>query len=495
MARGVPLALLIIAAIAVRALLFTGLTGEDDHFLISIAHDLDTGKYEFKAHHQYTRLGILIPLAITGRITHWNPDLFPLYGFVCSIGLVILTYAIGRRWFSPQVGYVSGMVMAFFPNDIHFAGAVHVDVPSTFWCVLAIFLLWPGRPGQKDQLLPRSILWRGVAAGLSLGLAYLTKEMILLMLPWLAIWFLRDRISRGRLVWMAVGLAAVVAAESAFYAAAGAEEGALHRAASILGGTTPEAVTGLHTPIERWLWAYPRITIVPNGYLGLLYPLMAAAIIALLAQRAKGWGFLIGWWAVTWAFIAWTPGSLDPPRPALNVTPRYLEMIAVPAALLIGLAVAEARRYRTAWQAALALFMLVGIAGAWKIRFDVQSKITPLRWTLDALRGEKVRTIASDPWSTSQLRILGRFRSDVSLVTFGASPPSSDSETVVVIWAYGLTYASRFWDPTAPSKINTLRNEGTRVRIQEFPAPPSLPDLIRGVPAGSWTMEIYRGPW
>jgi 4-amino-4-deoxy-L-arabinose transferase-like glycosyltransferase len=488
------IALLLVAAVAVRLALWTGLVGEDDHFLFALAHDLESGKYRFEAHHQFTRFGILAPLLATGQLTGWHPDAYPAYGFACSIGLILLTYAVGRRWFSPTVGLVAAWVAAFFPNNIHYAGAVHVDVPSSFWFLLGIYSLWPAKPGTPIE---RPAL-RGLLAGLCFAAAYLTKEAILLGLAWPAIWFWRDRSSRTRLLFAALGLAAAIGIESATYGILTGNP--WHRLEAIRSGAQPEAQTFGGTLIERWLWAYPKLMLVPSGYVGLLYPLLAAALGALWLGRARGWGFLLGWWGVTAALIAWLPGTLSPPTPALSLIPRYLEPLTPPAALLIGLAFERARALRPAACAALALYVAAGVLGAWAIRRDVRAKMDPIRDALTALPRQGDTAIITDPWTAGQVSVLSRFNPGRKTFHFSTGEFDRDStaKCYYVVYDYGIDYSSsalRYPTPDA-GRLNLIRARGRRILDKSWPVPGPLRDGPWAPPrSAARRIEVYQRTW
>jgi hypothetical protein len=470
MRRALPLVALIGAAVAVRLALFTGLVGEDDHFIFAIAHDMATGQMKLEPHHMWTRVGMVAPMALTGILTNWHPNAYPIYGFACSIGTVVLAWALGRAWFSPAAGLVAGCALAFYPNNIIYAGAVHVDVPSAFWFALAIFLLWPKRPGE-----PHAVgTGRALAAGLCLGVAYLTKEMMLLGLPWLLIWFWRDPTSRRRLLWAAAGLALVVAGEAAAYTALGV--GPLHRIHSILPGTTPESITASYSPLYRWTIGYPRLMFRPNATVGVFYPLTALAVIGLLAARIRGWGFLFGWWAVTAAFIIWTPGTRWPPMPVLNITARYLEALALPAALLIGLAVTHWKRVGVA---ALVAGSAAGILGAWKVHHDIRMRIDPLREALPAVASSRV--VHTDFWSASQRHVLNRMAPQPE---FRSAEDHAGPDAGLVVYSYGVRY-ERFIFKDAPARDIEA--------IQRRAAPVSRRDVPGRDQAES--VAIYRGPW
>lgn len=453
-----PLIVLFVAAVGVRLALFTGIVGQDDHFMIALAHSMAEGDFGTTPHHMWMRLGVLVPLAITGKLTGWHPWAYPAYAFLCSLGTIALVYRIGRAWFSPQAGYAAAWVLAFFPNNIHYAGAVHVDVPSSFWFLWAIHLLWPERPGTAGTIRPKPLL-----AAWCLGMAYLCKEVVVLGFVWLAIWFVLDRGSRRRLLWAGIVFGSIVLLEAACYGALTGDP--IHRLHAASSGAAPDAQTGASQGLERWLWAYPRTMFLKNGYVGILFHLLVAAVAVHAARRERGWGFLLGWIAVTLALIMWFPGRLNPPTAALNVASRYLEPLAPPAALLIGLAVARSARLQPAAVAALALYVAIGAAGAWAVKRDADRAIEPLRFAARVLDRERATVVVSDRWSLGILSILARFDPSRRL----ESSPSSGA--YVVDYPYGPRYSGAFGGSAAVSVEGTPIAETPDIRVYRVATP------------------------
>lgn len=486
--------MLLTAAVAVRIFCITGLVGEDDHFLIGLAHDLSEGRWEPFPHHQYLRVGILAPLAVVGTATGWDPDLHAAYGFLCSVGLVAVTAEIGRRWFSAPAGLAAGWVMAFYPNDVHYAGVVNVDGPATFWFTLGMLVLWPRRPGLAEPVSAA----RALAAGLCLGAAYLGKETILLAAAWPAVWIFRDPGSRRRLLVAAAAFAAVVAVESAAYGMQTGDPLLRWHAARV--GAEPGSMTTSFTGsalLSRWLWDYPMLMFLPTGYLGVFYPLLALALLFLLWTRQPDGGFVFGGWALPCALILWMPGSFSPPTPALNVSARYLEPVAPPAALLIGLALSRTRRLQPAALALLALHVVTGAAAAASVQQTARAKIAPLREAAAAIGPATV--VATDFWSAGQLAVLTRFRPDLDLVEhhLHKREPPNDPGTIVIFYSYGMEHVHLLYGlPAEPSWAPAVRRGAVRVADHRVPVPRTLRELLLGRPgAEPRRIEIYRGPW
>ncbi len=161
------------------------------------------------AGHDYTRFADLHP----------DSDLPPLYPFflagvylilgrsaitvalvqiVFDVITIAVLYAIGRRIAGPSVGLIAAALLAFYPYLLF--QNLTVNDTGLFIMLLALGI-WAAYHVQTGQN------WRWVAlAGLFFGTAALTKTLVILMLPLLALsWLVRFKL-RGLLPITAMGL-------------------------------------------------------------------------------------------------------------------------------------------------------------------------------------------------------------------------------------------------------------------------------------------------
>lgn len=482
------LAFLLVLSAVPRIVLYTGFFGQDDYAYILAAQKLRNGELGVPDDQFETRTGLVLPLTATAILTGSHPRLWPLYCFLCSLGTVAVAFAIGTSWFGRTTGAIAGVLVAFFPNNIHFAGVVHVDVASAFWCGLAFLLLWPRGPWAEAAAPLRSL-----AAGLSLGWAYLVKETSLFVAPWLAIWFVAHRASRKALACAAIGLAIVAAAEAAAYTASGRTPA--HRVRSSLG---TGHVEDLHVKFfsrgsdlaRRLTVGYPSLMLNPLDrglpYLGLLYPYLVAAIALLVWRRTRAWGFLLGWWAIPVALIVYTPGSVRPWVPALSLTPRYLELVTIPAVLLVARALAEVPWRPALRAAAVVPFALAGLAGAAALQRDASDWVRPAEVLRREILARGVRRVKTDAYTERALRVLDRFRPRYALEVF---TEHEERDVVIALNPRGVEYleylldsrVSYAWASRIPGTSETLFEE----RIE-------LSRSWRGGPRGAYTIGLYR---
>jgi hypothetical protein len=102
-----------------------------------------------------------------------------------SLGCVALTYLIGRRLGGELVGVAGGALVAVNPVFNHLSVSTYAEVPSTFFILLAIWMLArPDRAGTAPIL-----------AGLALGTACMIRYQAIAFVPPIGLWVLATAIS------------------------------------------------------------------------------------------------------------------------------------------------------------------------------------------------------------------------------------------------------------------------------------------------------------
>ena len=89
-----------------------------------------------------------------------------LFSAISGMGIVILTYLLGRRIFTREVGFLSAVMMASTYHFIAFAKAGTLDITFTFFLFLSIYFFLLGEDNQRNI----------VFSFISFSLAFLTKS-------------------------------------------------------------------------------------------------------------------------------------------------------------------------------------------------------------------------------------------------------------------------------------------------------------------------------
>ncbi len=89
-----------------------------------------------------------------------------LFSALCGVGIVVMTYLIGRKLLNRWVGFTGAMVLLSSSHFLRFSRFGMMDAPVTLFLCLALYFFWLGR--EKDRYL--------VFFGLAAGFGFLTKS-------------------------------------------------------------------------------------------------------------------------------------------------------------------------------------------------------------------------------------------------------------------------------------------------------------------------------
>lgn len=121
-------------------------------------------------------------LAIIYRIFGHNILIAKIFqAFIGSFTCIII-YFIGKNIFNKKIGILSALVAAFYPTFIIFSGLLFTETLYIFLVSLAILYLLKDfdQPSVKNLLI----------IGLSLGLAMLTRTIIMFFIPFILLWMI-----------------------------------------------------------------------------------------------------------------------------------------------------------------------------------------------------------------------------------------------------------------------------------------------------------------
>lgn len=164
------------------------------------------------------RPGLTVPVSWLMRVfqpTEWAVAAYPL---LLGLSEILLAYLLGSLLWNRWAGVLAALAVATLPLAVLNARVLQPDLPA------AVLMGWAMYAGLRAMAARRrqGAIELGLAAGLVLGLSWLTKETVVLVLPALAgLLAVHWRESRRRVLLVAgaglCGLLAVVAAESVAY--------------------------------------------------------------------------------------------------------------------------------------------------------------------------------------------------------------------------------------------------------------------------------------
>jgi 4-amino-4-deoxy-L-arabinose transferase-like glycosyltransferase len=133
-------------------------------------------------------------LAGTYAVTGYHPLVARLVqGVVGGVLICFLVYLIGRRVVDENTGLVGAGLAAVYGYFIYYNAALMTE---TFFIVLVLLTLYLSLELKDD---PTLIRWLGL--GLSLGLASLLRQTVLLFVPFLLVWLFLELRGRGIRWW------------------------------------------------------------------------------------------------------------------------------------------------------------------------------------------------------------------------------------------------------------------------------------------------------
>jgi 4-amino-4-deoxy-L-arabinose transferase-like glycosyltransferase len=351
------LAGLFLLAFLLRLASFTGLIASDDLSYAEFARRIADGSYVPYSHHFAVRFGFIVPAGLIyalAGISEWSTIALPL---VASSLSVVLLALIGARLFGVQAGLAAGLLYATFPVELRYATVFVPEAVAGCYVLLAVL--------AHVRTQDRATVALGALAGACIGLAYLTKEPALFVAPALFI----DAALRRRwrqALGIAAGVAAVIAAEHAYYlATTGDLLFRFHSVAAHNLGNAPRYDDGVGLAY-RLFQSYPRMMLVPNLHFGLhslaALVLSAAALWALRKDRRAH--FLLLWAALPWIYLNFGSSSLTHYVP-IPVAPRYIAF-AYPALFLLSAWLLAELASKRIWAkqgvvAGVAAVLLVGV--------------------------------------------------------------------------------------------------------------------------------------
>jgi 4-amino-4-deoxy-L-arabinose transferase-like glycosyltransferase len=195
----VPLGLL---AAAVRWLAFTGFFGSDELTYVMYSFRLLDGDWRLDDYVGANRLGVNLPMALSGLVFGRNLFGAAFFSLACSVAEVLLAAWIAGRMAGPRAAVFAGLLIATLPTQVHFGGRIMADAPLAL-AITATFVLFHEAELRRWSA---GYFLAGVAAGLSFWIKPVTLFVfgVLLALP-----LLERRFDR-RWGWMVLGLAAAL---------------------------------------------------------------------------------------------------------------------------------------------------------------------------------------------------------------------------------------------------------------------------------------------
>lgn len=316
------------AALLVRLVFLVGMTGSDDLHYAKQAQAMSEGRFIPGNYFANFRVGLIVPTALAYRLFGISTTTTIWFVMLCSLLGTLVAILLGRELFGTSAGLWAGALYAVFPIDVVEAGMLLPDI-----CVAALTglaLVCVLRAERERGVPVKTLLF--VMAGVLVGAGYLCKMTGLMTMAVLVAYLLVRRKNVGWLLPMLAGLAVVIIAEGSFYHVV---QGDFLLRFRVEGGASQPIGDGKLTGALASLTEYPRAMFLSIEEFGPFWYLFVAAVAwAVAARPSRAWVVAL-WVAPLWLMLEFGfAGVTRQPFPVH--VPRYLTLVTIPAAALIG---------------------------------------------------------------------------------------------------------------------------------------------------------------
>lgn len=202
-------AAVVIVAVAVRLVFFTGFFGSDEVVYVASGLQILNGEWPAGDYIGAIRQGVNLPIALSMWLFGVNETSAALWSFVASVAEVILVYVAGRELIGRTGALIAALLMSLLPLHAHFAGRLMADSPLALFITLTFFLFWKAERSPSAKLF--------FLAGLAAGAVFWIKESVLVFVTVFAAYPIFFRRVDWRWGWMMLGAGLMVAANCALF--------------------------------------------------------------------------------------------------------------------------------------------------------------------------------------------------------------------------------------------------------------------------------------
>jgi len=437
---------IIFFAVALRVIFFVGIGFNDDSYYLEFAERIYKG-LEFRPTKYVwsVRVGVYLPVVLSWKIFGISEFSTSLFFLLYSIGVVLMTYFIGKELFNERVGLVASLLISVFPLDVIYSTQVGPDLPFQLFSAAAVLFF------LKSYKFSKGYKIYSFLAGLFLGIAYIFKEMVFLVLVSFGFYILCDMIVNKKsfaflinrkliiafLIFF-IGISLVHFAQNVYlynltdewFFGEKAKEWTLKHDGNKNDDFTvyPRAMLNREENRFRWIHSKPL--------LGFIYYFVVIGIVILILRRklCKNNLFLIFWLTALFLFFQYGLHFVSTVIIDDGMRPRHLRFLipmSVPAALIIAQSFDFGNRKFQLIKVLLLMFMFLS-----SIYYINQSK-TFLRNGMGYLR-ESVNYLVSltpkkvyvpDFWTISKFKFFSGYNDDFvkSLVVYECNAINCES--------------------------------------------------------------------
>jgi len=322
------LAGVLVVAIALRTLFYTGFFGSDEVTYTMTANNIVSGDWHASDYIGATRYGMNLPVALSIYLFGLSEASANLWPFLCSLAEVALIFVLARWLWGPRAAVASAGLLALLPLHVHFAGRMMADPPLAFFLSLSVALLLRSTHSKIPLM--------ALAAGLAWGGVFWVKESVaLLYLPiFLLLNFYLFQFD-GRWFWLFFGMGFAFAANCVLMNSVAGNP--MHIFAVMKAAVLK--IRGLQLNTSPWFYLHYLFADVRHtfllGYLAAAGILLQGLHFWRARQIAPGTQFVVLWVILLVGMFSLAVVSLSPIQLVMKQT-NYMLIFAGPLALLAG---------------------------------------------------------------------------------------------------------------------------------------------------------------
>ncbi len=382
------LLLILLLGFVLRLVFFTGTSSSDELSYYHYAHQVTEGTFSIELNHFSFRLGIIYPTALLFSLFGVNEFSANAFVLLLSLAGIFLIFLLGKEIFNERIGLISAFLLSIFPLDIFYSTRLLPDIPSAFFMALSVLLFLYAERGMRPMLLYS-------LSGLSIGIAYLMKEVSLLLGLFFLAYVIYKKTFKLRYLLMGIGPAlAVLLIFFVSYLHTGDPFFQKHSNQMQEISFLKEHYPNYFTPdglINR-LFLYLPYNLLTNIYYGFFFIPTFISILYIAMTRKKEPHVALLWMLPILLYINFGTISMKEYVP-FPLDFRHVQIIAFPSLLLIGYLLDEKPFSRFIGPALIILFVL---SMGCNILLQDENQADSIKQAYRFLKEQPLKTIYAD---------------------------------------------------------------------------------------------------
>ena len=150
---------------------------------------------------------ILFPLLISLFLWLGEGAVRFFISFLPSLGIVIVTYLLGREIYNKEVGLIASFIMAVFWSLLFDTTRIHADVLGLFFSLLGVYLFWNGYLIKKSvKLTSLGFLFMVLAFMVKVNMILTVLIVLIFLIITEKLEFLKEKILWKSVIWFFIPL-------------------------------------------------------------------------------------------------------------------------------------------------------------------------------------------------------------------------------------------------------------------------------------------------